>query len=245
MWLKRGVCTRSEAGVPSRLPSTDMELLMTVIIGVDPHNQSHTAVATAERNGKCPKSRCGGPRVSRRPSCWLSLCFFGPRRPLMPSSRMMERISFLLTIMFYSRLSAARIRSIPYVPRDLAWMSATRPMSKSRRIWRSDGTWNWLAKARPRDPGPHDWPHARSSPGCSVPRQPGTAFWAYRLLPVEQGAGAGLPHGRQFGLELLDGLAGLGQLVDLDALCVFLQFGIDEGLVLPPVEGRRRGTTLI
>ena len=37
MWLKRGVCTRSESGVPSRLPSTDKEVLMTVIIGVDPH----------------------------------------------------------------------------------------------------------------------------------------------------------------------------------------------------------------
>ena len=45
MWLKRGVCTRSESGVPSRLPSTDQEVLMTVIIGVDPHKQSHTAVA--------------------------------------------------------------------------------------------------------------------------------------------------------------------------------------------------------
>jgi transposase len=45
MWLKRGVCTRSESGVPSRLPSTDKEVLMTVIIGVDPHRQSHTAVA--------------------------------------------------------------------------------------------------------------------------------------------------------------------------------------------------------
>ena len=45
MWLKRGVCTRFESGVPSRLPSTDKEVLMTVIIGVDPHKQSHTAVA--------------------------------------------------------------------------------------------------------------------------------------------------------------------------------------------------------
>ena len=45
MWLKRGVCTRSESGVPSRLPSTDKEVLMTVIIGVDPHKASHTAVA--------------------------------------------------------------------------------------------------------------------------------------------------------------------------------------------------------
>lgn len=45
MWLKRGVCTRSESGVPSRLPPTDQEVIITEIIGVDPHKQSHTAVA--------------------------------------------------------------------------------------------------------------------------------------------------------------------------------------------------------
>ena len=38
-------------------------------------------------------------------------------------------------------LDAARIRSIPYVPRDLACTSATRSMSKSRRISRSLGRW--------------------------------------------------------------------------------------------------------
>ena len=76
-----------------------------------------------------------------------------------------------------------------------------------------------------------------------MPWQPGTAFWADRLLPIEEGAGR--LDGRQFGLELLNSLAGLGQLVDLDALCTFLQSGIDEGLVLPPVEGRRGDTGLI
>jgi len=39
--------------------------------------------------------------------------FFGPGRPLMPSSRMIERISFLFTTMPCSRWSAARMRNIP------------------------------------------------------------------------------------------------------------------------------------
>jgi hypothetical protein len=67
-----------------------------------------------------------------------------------------------------------------------------------------------------------------------VPRQPGTAFWAYGFLPVEQGAGR--LDGRQLGLELLNGAAGLGQLVDLDALGALLQTGIDEGLAFPQME---------
>jgi hypothetical protein len=37
----------------------------------------------------------------------------GPGSPLMPSSRMIERISFLLTTMFCSRMRAARMRNIP------------------------------------------------------------------------------------------------------------------------------------
>jgi hypothetical protein len=67
-----------------------------------------------------------------------------------------------------------------------------------------------------------------------VPRQPGTAFWAYGLLPVEQGAGR--VDGGQFGLEFLDGTAGLGELVDFEVLGARSEAGIDEGLVLPPME---------
>jgi len=69
-----------------------------------------------------------------------------------------------------------------------------------------------------------------------VPRQPGTAFWAHGLLPVEQGAGRF--DRRQLGLELLNGAACLGQLVDLDVLGALLEVGIDEGLLPPPMKGR-------
>ena len=49
---------------------------------------------------------------------------------------------------------------------------------------------------------------------------------------------AGRLDGRQFGLKLFDGAAGLGQLVDLDALGARLQVGIDEGLIPPAMKGR-------
>ena len=43
---KRNVHEQPEAGVPSAVPNDEtMEELMTVIIGVDPHKASHTAVA--------------------------------------------------------------------------------------------------------------------------------------------------------------------------------------------------------
>ena len=61
-------------------------------------------------------------------------------------------------------------------------------------------------------------------------------LWAYGLLPVEQGAGR--LDGCEFGLELLNGAARLGELVDLDALGPLLQAGIDEGLALPQMPGR-------
>jgi hypothetical protein len=57
------------------------------------------------------------------------------------------------------------------------------------------------------------------------------------LLPVEQGARR--LDRRQLGLELLNGAVCLGELVDLDALCARLQAGIDEGLALPQIKGRR------
>ncbi len=62
-----------------------------------------------------------------------------------------------------------------------------------------------------------------------------TGFWAYGLLPVEQSAGR-LDDG-EFGLELFNGAACLSQLVDLDALGPLIQAGIDEGLVLPQMQG--------
>jgi hypothetical protein len=56
-------------------------------------------------------------RLTRSSSvAWLTkffLRFLGPGNPLISSSRMMDRISFLLTIMFCSRIRAARIRNIP------------------------------------------------------------------------------------------------------------------------------------
>jgi hypothetical protein len=39
-----------------------------------------------------------------------------------------------------------------------------------------------------------------------------------------------------FGLEFLDGTAGLGELVDFEVLGARSEAGIDEGLVLPPME---------
>jgi hypothetical protein len=41
------------------------------------------------------------------------LRLFGPGNPWIPNSRMIERISFLLTTISRSRMSAARIHSIP------------------------------------------------------------------------------------------------------------------------------------
>jgi hypothetical protein len=45
-WLKRGWSTNSlQAGVPTWCPTTTKEVVMNVMIGVDPHKASHTAVA--------------------------------------------------------------------------------------------------------------------------------------------------------------------------------------------------------
>jgi hypothetical protein len=64
-----------------------------------------------------------------------------------------------------------------------------------------------------------------------------------RLLPVEQSAGR--LDRCQFGLELFNGAARLGQFVDLDALDAWLQTRIDEGLALPQMERSDRDATLV
>ena len=51
-WLKRGTSiTDPQVGVPSTVLSTEpnLEVFMSVIIGVDPHKASHTAVAIGDR----------------------------------------------------------------------------------------------------------------------------------------------------------------------------------------------------
>ncbi len=70
MWLKRGVCTRSESGVPSRLPINPTGgAHVGDHRGRSPQGEPHSGGHLAAMNARWPRSRCG-PRVSRRPSCW-------------------------------------------------------------------------------------------------------------------------------------------------------------------------------
>ena len=50
VWLERGTCANeSKVGVPAAVPTRrTKEVLMQVIIGVDPHKASHTAVAIGD-----------------------------------------------------------------------------------------------------------------------------------------------------------------------------------------------------
>src|SRR5918994_1112777 len=55
---KRNVHRRSEAGVPSRIPTPETtEVLMAVIIGVDPHKATHTAVAVDHTEAELSRAR--------------------------------------------------------------------------------------------------------------------------------------------------------------------------------------------
>ena len=70
MWLKRGVCAQDpNQECPRGGPSTQEEVLMSVIIAVDPHKASHTAVAIGGDECEVAKVTVQRP-ASRQPSRW-------------------------------------------------------------------------------------------------------------------------------------------------------------------------------